>query len=57
MVRGFYEKVVDKMLAKFPFGDTTLQDIAFLNPKMKHKIKPESGKFFYSFEQNNNISR
>ena len=34
-VRAFYEAVVEKMIAKFPFHDEILSDLAFLDPR-KH---------------------
>ncbi|XP_076086080.1 uncharacterized protein LOC143056803 [Mytilus galloprovincialis] len=40
--RNFYIKIVSKMIDKFPFSDTTLQDIAFINPRMKTKIVSDS---------------
>ncbi|XP_063402153.1 uncharacterized protein LOC134686414 [Mytilus trossulus] len=40
--RNFYLKIVSKIIDKFPFSDTTLQDIAFINPRMKTKIVSDS---------------
>ena len=34
-VRSFYEVSVTKMLAKFPFSDDTLKNLAFLDPRTR----------------------
>ena len=36
-VRAFYEASVSKMLAKFPFSDNTLKELAFLSPCHRSK--------------------
>ena len=36
-VRTFYETAVSKILAKFPFADDTLKDLAFLDPRNREK--------------------
>ena len=36
-VRTFYETAVSKMLAKFPFVDRTIKELAFLDPRNREK--------------------
>lgn len=36
-VRTFYETSVSKMLAKFPFDDSTIKELAFLDPRNRNK--------------------
>ena len=36
-VRAFYETTVSKMLAKFPFSDSTMKELAFLHPRNRSK--------------------
>lgn len=43
-VRLFYEKVVKKMIATFPFNYTILQDLAFLNQENRCKLSSDCGK-------------
>ena len=44
-MRKFYEAVTAKMLKKFPFNDSTLEDMAFLNPTFRDKVSTQCGKF------------
>ena len=37
-VRAFYETVVEKMIAKFPYNDQTLADLALLDPRKRSTI-------------------
>ena len=41
-VRLFYETAVSKMLAKFPFKDKTISDLAFLDPRNRVKTSSAS---------------
>ena len=36
-VRLFYETSASKMIAKFPFNDTTIKELAFLDPRNRNK--------------------
>ena len=36
-VRTFYETAVSKILAKFPFADETIKELAFLDPPNREK--------------------
>ena len=38
-VRTFYETAVSKILAKFPFGDDSLKELAFLDPQIVTKLQ------------------
>ena len=41
-VRLFYTEVTNSIVKKFPFKDTTLQTLGFVNPTLKHKIDSSS---------------
>ena len=41
-VRQFYQEVVRKMVAKFPFGDATIQDLSVLDPRNRLSISSAS---------------
>ncbi|KAL3871323.1 hypothetical protein ACJMK2_039330 [Sinanodonta woodiana] len=38
---SFYEEVITKMLAKFPFNDQTLKAFSYLNPEKRFVISVE----------------
>jgi hypothetical protein len=44
-VRRFYGTIISKMLQKFPFADSILKDIGFINPPKKHSFTADNGKF------------
>ena len=44
-VRVFYVEVTDKLRKKFPFKDTTLKTLSFVDPENRDMIQAESGKY------------
>ena len=50
IVRKFYCTIVTKMINKFPFHDSTLQEIGFINPEKKHSFSPDSGEFLFDLQ-------
>ena len=42
-IRKFCVAVTKKMLAKFPFGDQTLKNMAFLSPQFTHNLDSNCG--------------
>ena len=48
-VRQFYVATTTKIMKKFPFGDSTFRDLAFLNPQQRVNIDTDSGKLYPFF--------
>ena len=42
-VREFYMEVTEKLVKKFPFSDTTLKTLGFVDPDNRDQIDAESG--------------
>ena len=54
-VRKFYNKVVDKMVKKFPSTNETLEQMDFSIPKMKETLPQDSGILFLHYIKTYNI--
>lgn len=42
-VRKFYQAVVLKMMRKFPFKDTIIQDLRIIDPRKREEVTAETG--------------
>lgn len=48
-IRKFYQTVVLKMMKKFPFKDTIIQDLGIIDPRNRENVTAETGIYIYSF--------